>query len=308
MQVFKLHLDDGGVLTGRLSLPPKQLATPFTPLVVCLHGGTYDSEYFDASPEYSIGQISGALQISVIAIDRPGYGEGQHHVPPATPEVTYAQQQGRYLNSTILPALWREYQAESGATSIVVMGHSVGAMMATVAVGSYVGTEGYSLAGLITSGIGVEHDPVISERFRNMVTPDMQFLSFDAAQKEAMMRPQGRDLADPTAAQSFARLNRPVPVGELLDINTTWPLYWHRYSHAVKVPLMYGLSEFDGLWTSMPEAVRKYRDAFPSSPRIECGIVPQAPHCIEHSYQNRGWLIRCLGFAMECATWLALKD
>ncbi|KAJ5595559.1 uncharacterized protein N7459_001767 [Penicillium hispanicum] len=308
MEVFKLNLDDGGVLTGRLALPSKKPPTQFVPLLVCLHGGTYDSEYFDASPECSIGQISDALQVPVIAIDRPGYGEGHHHVPPATTEVTYAQQQGRYINTKLLPALWRKYQPKSGATSIVIMGHSVGAMMATVAVGSYVGTEGYPLAGIITSGIGAEHDPAVSANLKSMVKPGTQSLTFDPALKDAMTRPQGRHLADPAVTKSCARLNRPVPVGELMDINTTWSLYWHRYSKAVQVPLMYGLSEFDGLWTSTPEMVLKYRDSFPSSPRIECGIVPQAPRCIEHSYQSRGWLTRCVGFALECAVWYALKD
>jgi hypothetical protein len=75
-----------------------------------------------------------------------------------------------------------------------------------------------------------------------------------------------------------ARLNKPVPVGEIMEINTTWLRDWHRYSHQVKVPLKYGISEFDELWSSTPDASEKFRDDFPLSPRAECGIVPNAPH------------------------------
>lgn len=48
---------------------------------------------------------------------------------------------------------------------------------------------------------------------------------------------------------------------------------------------MYGLSEFDGFWVYNLETVQEYRLAFPASPRIECGIVPMAPYCIELSFQ-----------------------
>jgi hypothetical protein len=64
---------------------------------------------------------------------------------------TYAERQGKYITSTILPALWKEYGELSSASAVVLLAHSVGAMMATIPAGSYTGTEGYSLAGLITS-------------------------------------------------------------------------------------------------------------------------------------------------------------
>ncbi|KAJ6008611.1 hypothetical protein N7499_001337 [Penicillium canescens] len=69
---------------------------------------------------------------------------------------TCAERQGKYINSTNLSALWKEYGELSGASAVVLLAHSIGAMMATITAGSYTGTEGYSLAGLITSGIGTE--------------------------------------------------------------------------------------------------------------------------------------------------------
>ncbi|KAJ5092600.1 hypothetical protein NUU61_007470 [Penicillium alfredii] len=75
MQPFKINLSDGATITGLLSLPPIDAQARFVPLVVCLHGGSYDAEYFDATPESSIARVSDALHIPVIAINRPGYCE-----------------------------------------------------------------------------------------------------------------------------------------------------------------------------------------------------------------------------------------
>ncbi|KAJ5110191.1 hypothetical protein N7532_002836 [Penicillium argentinense] len=279
-----MHLENGGILTGRFTLPTEQASTPI-PLLVCLHGGSYDSEYFDASESLSISRISKQFRAPVIAIDRPGYG-GIHHVPPATPDsdLTYAQQQGKYINGVLLPAIWREY-GERSNSAIVLLAHSIGAMMATITAGCYTRTEGYPLAGLITSGL---------------IEPDAEFVLFDPAIKDrSMLQLPGMDLVSPDVAELTAGLNKPTPIGELIDINKTWLGYWHEYSHAVRVPLMYGTSEFDELWKSTTEALEKYRQAFPSS-NGEFNAVKNAPHCIELSYQCDLWLRKCFDFAFRC--------
>ncbi|KAJ6041162.1 hypothetical protein N7444_010067 [Penicillium canescens] len=143
---------------------------------------------------------------------------------------TCAERQGKYINSTNLSALWKEYGELSGASAVVLLAHSIGAMMATITAGSYTGTEGYSLAGLITSGIGVSHG------------------NFDPVMKDQMMlKIPNMSLADPEVTKHSASLNKPVPVGEIMEINTTWLRDWHRHSHQVKVPLKYGVSDFDEL-------------------------------------------------------------
>ena len=63
---------------------------------------------------------------------------------------------------------------------------------------------------------------------------------------------------------------------------------------------MYNIGEVDSLWVSTPDAVRDFRNAFTSSPRVEAAMLPMAPHCIDLSRHSRGWLTRCCGFALEC--------
>lgn len=303
MEKFLLELDHGQILTGRVTIPTVNPDSP-VPLLVCFHGGSYDSEYFDAREDLSIAQFSSSFGAPVIAINRPGYGEGIHHVPPVTSEVTYSQQQGIYINTVLLPAIWKEYGEKSGATAIVLLAHSIGAMMATITAGSYTGREGYPLAGLITSGIGAEINPEISSKFQGLAQSSVDFLTFDPVIKDrAMLQFPDMDLVAPGVPKLTASLNKQTPIGEFMDINRTWLQYWQDYSHAVKVPLMYGISEFDELWLSTPEAVQKYRQAFPSVPFSDLSIVEKAPHCIELSYQGESWLNSCFCFGFRCVEW-----
>ncbi|KAJ5263233.1 hypothetical protein N7478_010838 [Penicillium angulare] len=307
MKIFSLQLDDGGRVSGRVSLPPAAPGKGHRPLLVCFHGGSYDSEYFDATPEYSITQISDALGIPVVSIDRPGYGDTTQPAIPQGETTTYAQVQGKYINEQILPRLWQEYGTQSEATAIVLLSHSIGAMMATISAACCAGTTKYPLAGLITSGIGAETNPIVAQQFKSIVTPGQEFMTFDPAIKDvSMLQLPHKQLADPAITEFTANLNRPTPIGEFIDINNTWLSYWKKYSQVIDVPLLYGISEFDELWTSTPEIMEEYRDAFPSCPWIESSIITQAPHCIELSYQRRGWQAKCCGFALECATWYAL--
>lgn len=308
MQPFKLQLDQG-IITGRVSVPKHQPPNKFVPLVVCIHGGGADATYFDASPEYSITAVSDPLGIPVITFNRPNYHESSCHPQlPTTDSETYSEQQGKYLNSVVLPALWREYGQQSGATAIVLLSHSIGAMIGTIIAGSYTGKEGYPLAGLITSGIGLEHSAEIRSNFLAQIDQTQPFLHMDSAIKTQVAYQLQRDLVDREAIKHFTWINAPVPVAELLDINTKWDGIAPRYCPAVKVPLMYGISEFDGIWPSSQEAVEKYREAFSASPRRECGIIPFAPHAHDLSFQGKGWLARCCGFALECAGWHAMKE
>jgi hypothetical protein len=71
-EVVHLTLADGEIARGLLSIPQSTQK----PLLVGLHGGTYDAEYFDASPEYFITRVTDPLVIPVIALNRPGYGIG----------------------------------------------------------------------------------------------------------------------------------------------------------------------------------------------------------------------------------------
>ncbi|BCS23678.1 alpha/beta hydrolase [Aspergillus puulaauensis] len=309
METFKLSLPDSGIISGRYSFPSRdRKSSHVRPLIVCIPGGSYDSRYFDVDGAQSIVSLSTSLNIPVIAIDRPGYGAS---TPTANTEnaSTYAQSQGRYLNSTILPAMWKAFAKRAQAPAIVLLSHSIGAMIATIAAGSYTGAEPYPLAGIITSGIGTQLVEGPRQGMVHLLHEATEVIHFEPAPKDAIMLqlPQ-MNLAPIRMCRFTEQLNRPVPCGELRDINLTWLNYWTQYSSKVKVPLLYGLGEFDGLWTCSQETMYAYKAAFPQSPNVACEIMPMAPHCMELSFQSQAWYLKCFAFAIECITSQSLRS
>ncbi|KAE8371454.1 hypothetical protein BDV26DRAFT_286778 [Aspergillus bertholletiae] len=190
LQPFDLQLPDGNNLTGRVYTSVQTSnVRKYLPLLVCVHGGSYITEYFNIDSQHSVARVSQALEVLVISISRPSYGR----------------------------TIWKGFGSLSGATSVVLLAHSIGAIVATIAAGCHIGAEGYPLAGLITSSICVEHLP-------------------------------HKTLVDPAVCLHTDRLNKPVPSAELHNINVIWLEHGNRYSNAIQIPLMYRLGEFDRLF------------------------------------------------------------
>ncbi|KAL2836402.1 Alpha/Beta hydrolase protein, partial [Aspergillus pseudoustus] len=309
MEPFNLTLPSGGVISGRYHFPCRDSAAAQPrPLVVCIPGGSYGAQYFDVSGAQSVLNLSISLGIPVIAIDRPGYGDSTPAPPEDETTTSYAQSQGQYLNSTVFPALWQTFAIGAGATAIVLLSHSIGAMMATIATASYTDSEGYPLAGLIASGIGSELVEGPRQDMLHLLNEPADLIQFEATPKDAiMLQLPHMNLARQEMRTFTERLNRPVPRGELQEINTAWLEYWREYTANVRVPLLHALGEYDGLWTCSPEALAAYKAAFPQCPKVTSEVIPMAPHCMELSFQSHTWYMKCFAFALECTVSQSLR-
>ena len=310
-------LPDGRTLKGLIALPLRpssSINAPHFPLLVCVHGGTYTADYFNASPSTSIASVSNPLSVPVISISRPGYG-GSDSLPPLpapSTGITYIQEQGKHLHEVTLPYLWKRYGISSGANSIVLLSHSIGSAISIVASALHAEDAArpkgaaYPLAGLITSAIGpgsagpTDYDPDSPPPEENQVYPNEV--------KTNMMMGKELGLSPPESIAVSEQMNHSLHAGEAMDIGTLWGTYWRRYSEAVTVPLLYGLEEIEAMFNASEKEVTEYAAAFPNCVRREASMVPKAPHCIELSYAGRGWLTRCVGFGIECAVWWALRD
>ncbi|KAB8231817.1 alpha/beta fold hydrolase [Aspergillus alliaceus] len=293
-RLFSLDLGGSRALTGRVSIP-NPLQTSGTsrpvPLLVCIHGGSYDSEYFDIDSKHSIFELGRSLRIPVVAIDRPGYG-GSTAYPDLKNEdieergTTFSNEQGKYLDSIVFPALWKEFGPSSGAASMVVFPHSIGGMVAIIAAAMYANNDGkkqYPLTGLIVSGIGckshMHESPDSNQRSSENNNGNRESLHTDEQQTHMRFNPI------PSYTEA---LNKPVPLGELHDIRTTWQNYWVSYAEQITVPFLYGVGDHDGFWDSSEEGIAQFTDVFrTSSPRVQSVVVPMAPHCVEMSCKER---------------------
>ncbi|KAE8393201.1 hypothetical protein BDV23DRAFT_180806 [Aspergillus alliaceus] len=248
-RLFSLDLDGSRALTGRVSIP-NPLQTSGTsrpvPLLVCIHGGSYDSEYFDIDSKHSIFELGKSLRIPVVAIDRPGYGGSTAYTDLKNEDIeergtTFSNEQGKYLDSTVFPALWKEFgpSSEHGCISAFHRGHG-----------------GYHRGG----NSHMHESPDSNQRSSENNNGNRESLHTDEQQTYMWFNPSVKDtlmlnfppkanrelLIDPKVPSYTEALNKPVPLGELHDIRTTWQNYWVSYAEQITVPFLYGVGDHDG--------------------------------------------------------------
>lgn len=273
------------------------------PLVVCIHGGTYASDYFDADPSCSIEFLAIALSIPIIAIDSPGTkGSTPLPAPTNSGSNTYNQNIGRDFHNAILPALWSHYGSRTGASSIVLLGHSMGAIAAIVAsslhataCSSTAFPPSYPLSGLIISGIG--HDFKLAGHPPRDDAPESILRTADPIRNLLMGSKHG---LSPAATLALAeKLVHPLMTDASRDVHF-WDSYWRTYAANITVPVLYALGDRDCYWPADDAHMSAFAAAFGKSRSVEWKRFEAAPHCLELSWYGRAWMMGCLGFAVEC--------
>lgn len=259
------------------------------PLLVALHGGTYSKEYFTVagSPAGSFVQVANRNGFSVLAIDRPGYGTSGHL---SDEDNTFARQ------AEILDAAIGQILPRTGATSVVLVGHSIGGMIglelaarppswnligiSATGCGAIIpgGGAADTLAGLPLSGIV---DLPQADRDRVMFGPPGSYSG------EALEAAHG----------SYA----PVPAKELSNA-PAWPRQrLAGVAPKIKVPVHNALAEFDALWDSSDGARATFVQMFPENPRVEAELIRGVGHSIDHHSAGIVVHLKQLAFAHECA-------
>ncbi|KAK4237976.1 hypothetical protein C8A03DRAFT_44211 [Achaetomium macrosporum] len=270
MEPFTLPLSNDSMVAGICNLPaPSAFDHKSRPLVVGIHGGTYDCHYFDANDKHSASRVSRALGIPFVAIDRPCYGRTGSFLP--VPEgSTFEAETGKWLHCYILPALWAKFGVPNGCNSIVLLCHSFGVMggLAAAAMHAQDQAPSYPLAGVVMSGIGSRSLPQPKRDNENSVNEarnSTEGMVMPPKVKDFLMMPTGT--VDPDVLALTEQLNQPTPFAEMESF-FPWML---------------------------------------TCPRIDLSLVQGAPHCMELSYWSQGWYSRCFGFALECSTSFAAR-
>ena len=143
-------------LSGRTRIPAEP-APADLPLIVALHGGSYTSAYFDL-PGCSLLERAAALRIPIVAVDRPGYESS----PALTGEDASIAGQARFLTGALAQA-WEGFGG--GTKGIVLIGHSIGAAIATHIAAA---PGPLPVIGLAISGVGPAHARSIARCVRGL--------------------------------------------------------------------------------------------------------------------------------------------
>ncbi len=277
-------------LSGRLrmSTAPGNAGSPMDlPLIVALHGGTYTSAYFDL-PNYSLLDRAAALGIPILAVDRPGY-EGS---PALYGEDASIQGHARFLTDALQEAFVKYGSATKG---IVLIGHSIGAAIAT----SIAAEPGdLPILGLAISGVGLHTPEALATQFA--ASPEAHTMDFPVPLKDQVMfGPEGS--FHPGMPQASHPANGPALRREVLDINLVWPRDVRKIASTVTVPVHYRQAEGDRLWIVNDEEVHSFAAAFTHSPRVDAALLRNTGHCMDFHRIAAALQVQQLGFALQCA-------
>ena len=303
MQSFSLSLANNSTVKGAHSIPPASSSpVPYRPLIIALHGGSYDHKYFDALPTHSASIASNAFGIPFITIDRPSYG-GTSSILPIPADSGFTQESAKALHRSILPRLWTEFGAPNDCCCVVLLAHSLGVMVGVAVSALHTQDEaaGYPLAGLIASGMGDVQSAMMKGTIPSypLIDDDDHALA-PAEHKDAVMFKPGTVV--PEMLEQTERLNAACPVPELVEFASKWlPVWKEEWAPRVKVPVMWALVEDDPFFVATQEEVDRCMQAFTNNSRVDGSLIRSAPHCVELSHWGQGWYARCFGFAMECA-------
>ena len=283
MRREKVELDSGrGWLSGVLT---RGLA-PTAPLVVALHGASYDARYFDASGR-SVHERAHAEGLSMLSITRPGY--------PATDESATCQPDfatAAVLLSSAIADAWSRFGVDG--SGVVLMGHSVGAAIA-VHIASQ--PSEWPLLGLAISGVGDRPAGGPATMFAGM--PVDRGLEIPFAQVGSMFY-SSDILIDQSVTARLASLLVPFPSADVVEVNTTWRDDLPRLAAAVTVPVDYTLAEGDRLWEVGIERLRDFGECFVASSGFTSRIWRGVGHNIEHHAAGVGYVDQVLKFVKSC--------
>jgi pimeloyl-ACP methyl ester carboxylesterase len=270
----------GGQLSGRISGPMERPRG----LVIALHGGTYDSGYYDTGPG-SLLSVGDALGLCVVALDRPGYGAGSAFDPR---RLSFSGQ--TELLGAAVKQLIRDIDPIAGA---VLVGHSIGGMLAL-----RVAAEGAAaLRGVEVSGIGARWRPGMRETWSSFIG-DRPAIEVPAdAHAHVMFGPVGTYAPDRRALD--AELARPMPMPELMDV-VHWAEAFPSVAKDVTVPVSMTFPEHDNIWMTDADARSLAGSLFTRAPSVHLELFAHAGHCIELHKRARSYCLHQLAFVEDC--------
>lgn len=257
------------------------------PLLVCLHGGSYTSAYFDL-PGYSLLELGQANGFPVLALDRPCYGNSDSI---SDREVSFD------LNAEILDgaidAAWQMLELPSPGVALV--GHSIGGAIALMIAARQ---PSWPLLGVSATGIGNVLPPGVAEAWHSM--PPGQPVEFAMEQRRQFM--YGPDWTfDPAVVATAEVSAAPIPLEELLEVVGGWIDAFPDIAAQVRVPVQYALAEFDGLWIATDDTVREFSAQFSNAPLTDASLFRASGHNIDHHHTGRALHFAQVAFVLRCA-------
>ncbi|MGW1754280.1 alpha/beta hydrolase [Streptomyces mirabilis] len=255
-------------------------------VVLALHGGAAHSGYFDypGRPHLSLLRTGSALEFTVLALDRPGYGSSAPHGGELAPverrvDLAYA-------------AVDRLLASRPRGAGVFVLAHSIGCELALRMAADERGSD---LLGVEIAGTGRHHH-------------DDAVDILGVRHNESWPRPAAGSVRDLLWNPSHlyeddvvggARFASPSPSYEGV-VARSWPLVLPELAPLVRVPVHYSLGEHERVWRSGPAALADIASLFTASPRVVVDEQADGGHNLSIGLTAMAYHLKILSFVEEC--------
>lgn len=273
--VRRITLDAAGVTLSALLSTPEH--TPPRATVVAVHGGGMTAGYFDgqAHPETSLLTLGASLGYTVLAVDRPGYGESAALFPDG---LALADQ------AVLLRAALADFTSRyaSGA-GLFLLAHSYGGKLALSTCAGLTGEDG--LLGLDISGCGHRFAPS---------DPKEGLKQTQRHWGPLRLYPQGTF----KISTSLVAPMPPLEAGELGH----WTELFAALAPRIRIPIRLTFAEHEAWWHHGDHDLADLASRLTAAPRVQIDRQPDAGHNISLGWAARSYHLRALAFLEDCMT------
>lgn len=283
MSSSRFDLVDDGVQVGGLV---NGSAGRGRPLLVCLHGGGYNSGYFDL-PGHSLLDRGERNGFKVLALDRLSYGATDAYEGDDVFEANT-----RVVGSAI-GRIW-ETSADPHC-GVIVVGQPIGAVIALLIAAQH---PQWPLLGVSVTGIADDPPAEVVGAWTSV--PTGVPVTLDEEQRRGMLF-GAEGSFDPGVVSLSQELAELAQVRELVEVVELWPDLFRTVAGEIDVPVHLVLTEFEKLWVTGQEAVAGMAARFTNSPRIDSDYFVAVGHNIDHHHLGEALHLEQLAFALRCA-------
>lgn len=253
-------------------------------IIVALHGGAATSRYFHhpGRSDLSLLDVGAALGFTVVALDRPGYGDSAAHAPSLmSPDrrVDLAYAAVRKLVGT-----------QAHDADMFVLAHSAGCELA---VRMAADKRGRYLLGLELAATGRRFHPTAEEILANGESTPGKPIGL----RRVLWQPAELYPDNVIGGKHFVSS---APAYEA-DAVTWWaPRDFAQLAGEVRIPVHYTLGEHELVWRNDGAEMAEIAALFGSSPRVVTELLAHGVHNLSVGLAARAYHLKILSFVEEC--------
>ncbi|KUH97173.1 thioesterase [Mycolicibacterium acapulense] len=254
-------------------------------VIVALHGGASTAAYFDCPghPQLSLLRAGPARGITVVALDRPGYGSSAPY-----PEAMHQPDQRVALAYGAVDKVLGQNPRGEG---LFLLGHSAGCELAVrMAADDRAAQAG--VLGLGLAGTGLRYADSAAQILKTTTATRRP-----VGLRDLLWEPA--DLYPPEVLSGITNSSTGAPYEA--DMTKNWPRRdFPAMAARVEVPVQFTVAEHERVWRTDPESLADIAAVFTAAPRFVLNEQAGAGHNISLSYAAADYHDKVLSFVEEC--------